>query len=210
MDSLFRISYKSVERGRNLTADLRATTFGNVMRNVRRQFGESGFTLIELLIVTVLMGIVLAIAIPSFAELIVSTRMTNQANDLMADMLYARSEAGSRGVRVVICPSANLTACSTDVADWKSGRIIYADSNGNSTLDANESLQTKVALSGDSTLTPSGFSSLVIIRFTPFGMLEPLGSSGNFKLCPPNSPDGRQIALVTGGRPVVTRVSTCP
>lgn len=59
--------------------------------------GQRGFTFIELITVTVVMGIVLAIAVPNFADLVRSSRMTTQANDLMADLLYARSEAAARG-----------------------------------------------------------------------------------------------------------------
>lgn len=61
------------------------------------QAWAEGFTFIELITVTVVMGIVLAIAVPNFADLVRSSRMTTQANDLMADLLYARSEAAARG-----------------------------------------------------------------------------------------------------------------
>ena len=172
---------------------------------------ERGFSLIEVLTVIVVMGVILAIATPIFSEVIASTRMSSQANDLMADILYARSEAAARGVRVVICASTNKTSCSASSTDWKGGRIIFADANNNQTLDSNEIiLQAREALAGKSALTPSGFNSLLLIRFNPFGAIEPLGTIGSFKLCPSAGKDGRQIAIALNGRPAVTRISTCP
>ncbi len=172
---------------------------------------QTGFTLVEVITVTVVMGIVLAIAIPNFADLVRNSRMTTQANDLMADMLYARSEAASRGVRVVICASADQATCSGSATDWANGRVIFVDANNNQTLDAGETtLQVRNALTGQSVLTPSGFNSQLLIRFNPYGAIEPLGSNGNFKLCPPGYAQGRQVAVEVSGRPTVTRVSDCP
>lgn len=180
------------------------------MKNSRAYVGQGGFSLIELVTVLVVMGIILAIAMPMFSEIVVSTRMTSQANDLMADILYARSEASARGVRVSICPTADQISCSATQTDWNQGRIIFADSNGNSLLDAGEALNTRSALSGQSALTPSGFSNLLLVTFNPYGGVVPLGTTGAYKLCPPSSPYGRQIAVEISGRPAVTRISTCP
>ena len=173
--------------------------------------GQRGFTFIELITVTVVMGIILAIAVPSFADLVRSSRMTTQANDLMADLLYARSEAAARGVRVVVCASADQVNCSASATDWSNGRLIFADADNDQGLDSGEEvLQVRTALSARSTLAPSGFNSDVVVRFNPYGAIEPLGSTGNFKLCPPGYPQGRQIAVEMNGRPAVTRISNCP
>lgn len=173
--------------------------------------GQRGFTFIELITVTVVMGIVLAIAVPNFADLVRSSRMTTQANDLMADLLYARSEAAARGVRVVVCASADQTSCSANATDWSNGRLIFADADNDQVLDAGEEvLQVRNALTGQSVLTPVSFNSTLLVRFNPYGAIEPLGSTGNFTLCPSGYPQGRKIALEVNGRPAVTRISTCP
>lgn len=169
-----------------------------------------GFTLIELLIVLTVMAIFMAIAVPNLFNFINDARMTSQANDLLADLLYARSEAASRGVHVVVCPSTNGTSCSTTASDWSNGRIVFADANGNRALDTGEIIiKSTPSISGGSTLTPVTFNSLVAIPFSSYGALLDPGNSGTFKLCPSSPASGRLIAVPTNGRPSVTRVS-CP
>ena len=63
---------------------------------------QKGFTIIELMIVTVLVAIVAAIAVPNFAQMIESNRRTAVANDLAGLLSFARSEAIKRGEAVEI------------------------------------------------------------------------------------------------------------
>jgi type IV fimbrial biogenesis protein FimT len=62
-----------------------------------------GFTLIELLITIAIASILLAIAVPSFNGLIVGSRLTTQANDFVAAVNFARSEAIKRNSSVSLC-----------------------------------------------------------------------------------------------------------
>lgn len=62
----------------------------------------SGFTLIEVLVVIALLGIVTALAAPGFASLVQSNRVQAAAGELQSALYYARSEAMSRGVNVVV------------------------------------------------------------------------------------------------------------
>lgn len=52
-----------------------------------------GFTLIEAMLVVALLGILTAIALPSFQTMITNTRATTIASELQSLLLYARSEA---------------------------------------------------------------------------------------------------------------------
>lgn len=66
-----------------------------------------GLTVIELLVVIALIAIVLAVAIPGFGELLERRRVEGVANELSADLQYARSEAVSRQVAVTLTTAAD-------------------------------------------------------------------------------------------------------
>lgn len=91
-----------------------------------------GYTLVELLVVITIIGIVSAIAFPSFREMINANRLTGAANELVASLQIARAEAIRRNARVVICPSINGTACGG--ADW-ARHISFVDADRNAAAD---------------------------------------------------------------------------
>lgn len=61
-----------------------------------------GFTMIELMIAIGLIGILLAIAGPSFRDYIVTQRLKAVTAQLVTDLQYARSESASRSRRVFV------------------------------------------------------------------------------------------------------------
>lgn len=77
---------------------------------------NAGFTLIELMVTIAVLAVVMAIAIPSMRGLINSNRLTTQANELVATLQYARSEAVRGNGRVTVCPTADGTTCGG--SDW--------------------------------------------------------------------------------------------
>ncbi|MES1263278.1 MAG: GspH/FimT family pseudopilin [Peristeroidobacter soli] len=90
------------------------------MSSIRSRRSEAGFTMMELLITMTLAGILMAVAVPSFRSAIISNRLTTQANDIVAGMTYARSEAISHNTSVTFC-RANLEAstnCSGSSGAW--------------------------------------------------------------------------------------------
>jgi type IV fimbrial biogenesis protein FimT len=58
----------------------------------------NGFTLIELLVALAVLVIIVAFAAPSFVNLIENSRVTTQANTLLASVNLARSEAVKQGL----------------------------------------------------------------------------------------------------------------
>jgi type IV fimbrial biogenesis protein FimT len=86
---------------------------------------KEGFTLIELMVTVALLTILIGIAVPSFVETVNRNAVTGAANDLLASVLLARSEAIKREVRVVVQQQGG---------DWSQWRV-YADDDGDGVYD---------------------------------------------------------------------------
>ena len=85
---------------------------------------QRGLTMLEIMISIAVLGVILAIGIPSYAHITISSGLTSDTNDLVASMQFARSEAITRGEAVTVCAAnANLDACSGG-GDWASGWVI--------------------------------------------------------------------------------------
>lgn len=86
---------------------------------------ERGFTLIELMLTLVVMGVALAVAVPSWTTFIANNQLTSQTNALTSSLLLARSEAIKQNRGVVLCPSTSGEDC-TDSA-WHEGWIVFVN-----------------------------------------------------------------------------------
>jgi len=105
--------------------------------------------LVELVIVLAIAAILTTLAAPSFRSMIQNNRATTQANDVLATLNLARSEAIRRGIRVSLCASADQATCSGS-ADWATGWIVFTDDGATPGVkDATETLlQVHESLSG--------------------------------------------------------------
>ena len=67
-----------------------------------RTFAPLGFTLIELMVTIALLSILLTLGVPSFHSLIRNMSLTTQANQFVASVQLARSEAVRRNRSVLL------------------------------------------------------------------------------------------------------------
>lgn len=107
------------------------------MRQHLLNLPQRGLTLIELMVTLSIAVILLTIGVPSFVGMMTSNTATSYANDLIADINYARSEAITRGSRMVICKGAG-TAVGADclTGHWENGWKVFEDCNDDQKISA--------------------------------------------------------------------------
>mgnify|MGYP002014164847 CR=1 FL=1 len=119
-------------------------------RLTRSNSRSQGFTLIELLVTVAILGIVAVIATPSLQNFVLNNRIRSQAAALTSSLAFARTEAITRGTRVVTCPGS---ASGCNGTQWESGWVVFVDTNNDAVLDVDETqLELHVALDGNNTL----------------------------------------------------------
>jgi type IV fimbrial biogenesis protein FimT len=86
-----------------------------------------GFTLIELMVTIAVLAILLAIG---FTSLINANRLTAQANEVVASLQLARTEAIRRNARVILCRSTNGSVCTAASGQGQWLTFVDADASG--------------------------------------------------------------------------------
>ncbi|MBM4208132.1 MAG: prepilin-type N-terminal cleavage/methylation domain-containing protein [Gammaproteobacteria bacterium] len=115
------------------------------------QIPSQGMTLPELMATICIAGILMAIAIPSFMDVITSNRTIAITNRLTAALAFARSEAIKRGIPVAIRHKGETASV------WEEGWDIFTDENGDGVMNtADELLKTYEALPPGHTLRTAG------------------------------------------------------
>lgn len=84
----------------------------------------AGFTLVELLVTLTVLGVTLAIGLPSFKSLMARNRVTGETNEFVGGLNLARSEAVRR-TQPVALRSADASA------DFGTGWDAFTDANAN-------------------------------------------------------------------------------
>ncbi len=167
---------------------------------------ESGVTLIELMVTLLVASILGLVAIPSYQSVIKSNRMASEANNLLGDVEFARSEAIKRGQTVLVCPTTTGTTCS-GAAAWSTGWIVFVPSNGSCTsagggpTDIVLRKQSPFSSTDTATSSPNNFLSICFNRLG----FSPATSTGlvKFNAVPSSAYYERCLALASVGHPQV-------
>ena len=126
-----------------------------------------GFSLIEMMVAIAIMGVLMAIAIPSFQEYLVNSRVRAAAENFVAAMSVAKAEAASKNanVELLLSTAAPADVATADPEDGVAGWMIrLADKT--TYLDGQQLAQdgqSRVAITSDDpsvTFTPLGGTTL--------------------------------------------------
>lgn len=159
-----------------------------------------GFTLLELLIAIAVSTILLVLGVPSFMRMMAENQIDSTTASLYASLTYARSEAITRNVPVVLCKSSDGANCAAS-GDYSAGWLVYANLDGSTSgaePDAGDTvLDSHQALEGDFTLSSDDLPNRVVYR--PSGRAA---ADGAFRLCPGDTAiAGASIEITSTGRP---------
>ncbi|CAB1368055.1 GspH/FimT family pseudopilin [Denitratisoma oestradiolicum] len=145
-----------------------------------------GFTLIELMVVVAILGILIALALPSMRETILASRVRSAASDMYSILIKSRSDAIKRAANVTIAASGSA----------------WVATSGGTTLMSIDSLPTGVSLK----LCPTLITSVV---YSSSGR----ATGGRVKMLVystelgQESPTARQIDIDAGGMPRIRTVT---
>jgi type IV fimbrial biogenesis protein FimT len=168
-----------------------------------RTDGQRGFTLMELIVSITVLGVLTAVAVPSFTNMINRNRLAGQSNELLAAIQYARTEAIRTSTPVTFCGAAGADAASDD--DCGEGTQVHWVVIG--TTDGVQEQLRELAVKDPLTVS----ANIERITFTADGLARDPDTqallTGEITVCLPttNPPQNKRVLnIASGSRVVIT------
>jgi type IV fimbrial biogenesis protein FimT len=163
-----------------------------------------GFTLIELIVAITILAILVGLAVPSFNEAALGSKLSGFANDIVGSTQLARSEAIKRNAPITVCAVASADPDETDCATaggWQVGWIVKTA--------ANAVIQRHPLLPAEFRITQAGGIAELVFPATVAGTTPAV-----FTVCraTPVGSQERVVRVTASGGAVVSRTETgtCP
>ena len=171
---------------------------------------QSGFTLLELMVVIAMMGVLMAVGIPTFTSMMANSELSDTANELVLSLRKARAAAIESGRDAIVCSSIDESSCSGVTGNWNKGWLImvdrnldgdYKESDGELVWVKQMKSNTRITITASKDTGTLGanadFTDQVIFSYT--GEIKG-GQSGDFHIC--SGIGGflqREISVTVGG-----------
>jgi type IV fimbrial biogenesis protein FimT len=138
----------------------------------------SGQTLVELLVCLLIGSIMLSMALPSFRTLAQNNQKSQEVNQLVGMLHYARSTAVLKKRTSSLC--AGTDRCFASLT-WHNALLVFADQNGNGQLDAGEEILQQSVIADNYAWQWSNFRKSPHLTYEHDGTTRAL--NGTFTLC---------------------------
>ena len=152
------------------------------------------------MVVVSIMGILTIISVPNFLPLINSNTVETISDDLQSALLYARSEAITNEVDVVLTPRKT----------WSTGWDIFIDTNSNGVKESDEQLvRSHINEINSASITGNGVVAMPI-RYSSTGRAKGFFAGGTvdyFKIT--NNNYNHCLRLTLTGQPFVDKKLVC-
>lgn len=172
-----------------------------------------GFTLMEVMGVVSILGILTALAAPSFEPLIDKWRIAQSIDSMKSTIYYARSEAIKRGGRIGIQKNKNGNGCNLANynQEWSCGWFVFVDANGSGTWTKGEEvLQTIPPPTGLDITHSSGGTNIKVDRYGMMSGMNAKGFSFVSVKAGSSAPSARSLCMSSAGRIRITEIVPCP
>lgn len=166
---------------------------------------SKGISIIEALVAMTVLGILIGLATPSFAQLLQAQQLDSATQAMLRSLTIARHEAIKRGQPLTLA---------TQDGEWSNGWFIFQDDNGNGRYEPSEMLLRAFPPLPSSTRLTGNTHVSSYIRYMPNGRATLLNGGyqmGTLKVCLRSHGRGNTLVLNNGGRIRYSRgVDVCP
>ena len=146
-----------------------------------QQQRQRGINLIEIVVAMSIAAISLAVGVPSFQNLRISSDRSSAIIELVSSARLARSEAALRGTPASICTSTDGKTCSGS-REWADGWLIFRDDNGDHDYNDSDDTLVKQVRFRNPQFTITAISGITDrITFRQFGFVNPPQAPGKIQ-----------------------------
>ena len=168
---------------------------------------NAGFTLIEMMTAIAVLGVLTAVAVPSFTNMINRNRLASQSNELLSAIQFARIEAIRSNARITFCGTASATADGADdCADGEQPYWVVIGSSGGGAEQQLRLFSVKEPMKISTDLEKISFTADGLARDTTTKALV----AGEITVClaTTNPPQNKRVLNIASGSRVIISTPT--
>lgn len=178
-----------------------------VFQSANAGIPHRGFTVIELLVVIAILGVLAALAAPSFTETIKRYRVNSIRDNMTSAIQLAKSDAIRRRLPVTLLRTTGCGVTLSTVSDWDCGWQMFVDANNNGLLDTGETVLQEFTIPSGYHLTNDSATAGAAISVSRFGQPATVATTTSilkrFVVSPPEGSAGAAtstVCIFPGGR----------